>query len=115
MIMGWAKYAEDNNEIILERQREVEEKQFEGRSSFHNASTIFQTQIVPNIKTREKNTAYLFQKKIDIYLCCKECGRMFTFTVSSQHFCELKGWSAPKRCKACREHKKALTLNYSLQ
>lgn len=43
----------------------------------------------------------------DITLNCQDCGEEFIFTVGEQEFFEEKGFSEPKRCKACRDKKKA--------
>lgn len=44
-------------------------------------------------------------------LICKDCGKEFDFTVGEQRFYEEKGFSAPIRCRECRNAKKAKTLN----
>lgn len=39
---------------------------------------------------------------------CIDCGAEFTFTVNDQKFYQEKGFTnEPKRCKACREKRKA--------
>lgn len=44
----------------------------------------------------------------DKTLTCVDCGKEFTFTVSEQEFYKEKGFTnEPKRCKECREAKKA--------
>ncbi len=43
----------------------------------------------------------------DIQLTCSDCGREFTFTAADQSFYQERGYSAPKRCKSCRQAKKA--------
>ena len=114
MIMGWAKYAEDNYEIILERQRGIEERQIiEG--AFSNRTSLQPQAISVSYRmTCDNKSTYCSPKKNDVYLCCKDCGRVFTFTADAQQFFELKGWVAPKRCKVCRNHKKALAAKVSL-
>ncbi len=39
-------------------------------------------------------------------LICSDCGREFTFTSEDQAFFQERGYSAPKRCKPCRQAKK---------
>ena len=39
-------------------------------------------------------------------LTCADCGAVFTFSVEDQEFYASKGYSAPKRCPACRAAKK---------
>jgi CxxC-x17-CxxC domain-containing protein len=43
----------------------------------------------------------------DISLQCSDCGQDFTFTSSDQAFFQERGYSTPKRCKNCRQAKKA--------
>jgi CxxC-x17-CxxC domain-containing protein len=42
----------------------------------------------------------------DQQLMCSDCGQSFTFTTEDQAFFRERGYSAPKRCKACRRAKK---------
>jgi len=42
----------------------------------------------------------------DLQLTCSDCGREFTFTSEDQAFFQERGYSAPKRCKACRQARK---------
>ena len=42
----------------------------------------------------------------DQQLTCADCGATFTFTAAEQAFYADKGFSAPKRCPACRQKKK---------
>lgn len=42
----------------------------------------------------------------DKIIKCQDCGREFTFTVNEQKFYEEKGFTPPKRCKACRDARK---------
>lgn len=43
----------------------------------------------------------------DKKIICKDCGKEFIFTVGEQKFFESKGFTAPARCKECREKRKA--------
>src|SRR5579875_401704 len=43
----------------------------------------------------------------DQQLTCSDCGQEFTFTSEDQAFFLERGYSAPKRCKPCRQAKKA--------
>ena len=43
----------------------------------------------------------------DLQLTCSDCGQEFTFTSEDQAFFQERGYSAPKRCKACRQAKKS--------
>ncbi|HEX3662742.1 MAG TPA: CxxC-x17-CxxC domain-containing protein [Acidobacteriaceae bacterium] len=42
----------------------------------------------------------------DLQLTCSDCGREFTFTSEDQAFFQERGYSAPKRCKNCRQARK---------
>jgi CxxC-x17-CxxC domain-containing protein len=43
----------------------------------------------------------------DQQLMCSDCGQSFTFTGEDQEFFRERGYSAPKRCKSCRQAKKS--------
>ncbi len=43
----------------------------------------------------------------DKKIVCKDCGKEFDFTANEQEFYQEHGFTEPKRCKACREAKKA--------
>jgi CxxC-x17-CxxC domain-containing protein len=42
----------------------------------------------------------------DQQLICSDCGQSFTFSAEDQEFFRERGYSAPKRCKGCRQAKK---------
>ncbi len=42
----------------------------------------------------------------DQQLTCSDCGQTFTFSSEDQEFFRERGYSTPKRCKACRQAKK---------
>jgi CxxC-x17-CxxC domain-containing protein len=43
----------------------------------------------------------------DQTLVCNDCGAEFVFSASEQEFFQQKGFSAPGRCKPCRDAAKA--------
>lgn len=43
----------------------------------------------------------------DMMLTCQDCDKEFEFTEGEQAFFETKGFTPPKRCKPCRDAKKA--------
>lgn len=45
--------------------------------------------------------------KQDKELVCSDCGNAFIFTVGEQEFYEEKEFLEPKRCKYCRDARKA--------
>ena len=51
-------------------------------------------------------------EKQDKKITCVDCGAEFVFTVREQEFYAEKGFTnEPKRCKACRDAKKAANKN----
>lgn len=103
--MGWAKYMEDNLEIINERLFQ----RAEGRETYQSAqTTIKMTVCITPLAAAEKEPVQA--KREGKYIICKDCGRAFDFSVRDQLFYEKMGWNPPKRCKACREHCKIKRL-----
>jgi NAD-dependent SIR2 family protein deacetylase len=43
----------------------------------------------------------------DKQITCVDCGQKFNFSEGEQEFFQQKGMSEPKRCKECRQAKKA--------
>lgn len=43
----------------------------------------------------------------DIDIACSDCGTKFVWTADEQEFYQTKGLNAPKRCKSCRQKRKA--------
>ncbi len=41
----------------------------------------------------------------DLLLTCSDCGQEFVFTAGEQQFYQERGYSAPRRCKPCRQAK----------
>lgn len=90
--MGWAKYAEDDYELVCERQTIME-------VDFEKARV--QTEIINMHSTKErKNHAR------EILLVCKCCGKPFVFSSGEQRFYKENNLLEPKRCKECRKRKK---------
>ena len=46
-------------------------------------------------------------KTEDKELVCCDCGQAFTFSTGEQRYFLSKGLSIPKRCKACRQKRRA--------
>lgn len=40
------------------------------------------------------------------FLFCRDCHKLFVFSVNEQRYFSEKGWTAPCRCPACRKAKK---------
>lgn len=86
--MGWAKYAEDINEIVLERME---------RADWAKQSTA----TIPHSDEPAALTA--IAENGDRKLLCRGCLTWFTFTAGEQAFYKKKGFRPPKRCKCCRD------------
>lgn len=48
----------------------------------------------------------------DQHLTCADCGHDFVWTAKDQEFFREKGYQQPKRCKDCRQAKKAQRGEY---
>jgi CxxC-x17-CxxC domain-containing protein len=42
----------------------------------------------------------------DLLLTCADCGQEYTLSSKDQEFFQMRGYSMPKRCTACRQAKK---------
>lgn len=104
--MGWAKYYEDNLEIIYSRQK------LRGQST----ENLLEKKVTPTIAVQISIPAEAvkvhtpIKERKDQYIVCKDCGRKILFSVRDQLFYEKKGWNPPKRCKPCREFRKTCYL-----
>ncbi len=99
--MGWAKYFEDNLEIIHERQYMME-----------HIDNVIPIKVRVEVAV-EPITIKPKKQYEDKYIFCKECGKPFLFSVKSQRFFESQNWENPKRCKCCREERKIKYLMYA--
>lgn len=98
--MGWAKYYEDNMEIMYERKTAMQ--------SFRQETEIKVVCLpVANIIVEMKAQTTVPQqiKYKDKCIVCKDCGRKFLFTANAQKHYDIKGWDNPKRCKCCRSYR----------
>ena len=84
--MGWAKYLEDNLELLYDRQYMQDTPQYKWA-------------IRPVYTVEKKTEPGVFYDKL---LRCKDCGRQFRYSASAQKVYKEKGWAPPKRCKCCR-------------
>ena len=99
--MGWAKYMEDNNEMIFERLERMNDRRavIEVTAVIHlPAYPVYPSR---NITEGQPQTE-LKPKSEDKILHCKDCGDSFLFSVGEQNFYRRKDLSQPKRCKCCR-------------
>ena len=108
-IMGWAKYAEDNYEIYLER--------IYYRSAKVQQPQIKITTVIPSVVPAKIEISVQSSEESDykrepdykdlIFKCC-DCGRKFLFSTGEQKFYESRSFDMPKRCKPCRQINKKL-------
>lgn len=96
--MGWAKYYEDNLEIIHDRQNA-------GEYSFYSTPVKITVEAAIESIPSVEEPKYKRKK-----LVCQDCGKTFRFSRRDQAFFDQNGWKDPIRCKCCRESKKARYL-----
>ncbi len=99
--MGWAKYAEDNFEIINERFSQMEE-----RKSHYTTELVTIKLTVNNSSVVKAEKVSATVKREEKCIICKDCGKVFIFSVRDQLFYDKMGWNPPKRCRTCREQRK---------
>ena len=101
--MGWAKYAEDNYEIHLERiyyqSAKVQEPRFQ-------ITTVIPS-VVPAKVEISVQSSKVPECKDRTIECC-DCGKRFLFTTGEQKFFASHQLHTPKRCKACRQRNKLM-------
>lgn len=104
--MSFAKYFEDNMEIIEERFALRQQKnkhipiylvtQEIGSKTYLVTAKV--VEVKPEVPKKHKRK----KKKI---VCC-DCGETFLFTGGEQKYYEERKLSEPKRCHVCRQKKK---------
>lgn len=108
--MGWAKYYEDNAEIMYEREAAMQSfKQKNGIKVVYTDTLPVASIIVEN---KEKPTIPQKIEYKDRYIVCKDCGRKILFSAKSQKHFDKMDWDAPKRCKCCRSYRNTRYLMY---
>ena len=85
--MGWAKYHEDNLELLHDRQYMQDTPQYKPAT---RTICIVEKKAEPDV----------FYDKL---LRCKGCGRQFRYSASAQKVFKEKGWAPPKESKCCRD------------
>ena len=106
--MSFAKYFEDNMEIVEER--------FTLRQQEKNPTPIYRvTQDVSSkiylVSTKVvevKPKAHKKNKRKKKKIVCCDCRETFLFTGGEQKYYEERKLSEPKRCPACRQKRKEL-------
>ena len=106
--MGWAKYTEDNTEIMADRIAMFRYTSSEFTASYNKHPSygiINQNAPVTDLETDD--IIYRDEK-----LFCKDCGRPFIFSAKAQKTYNARGWDPPVRCKPCRDTKQIRYLMY---
>ena len=101
--MGWAKYAEDNYEIHLERIYYQSEKVQEPRFQI---TTVIPSVVPAKVEITVQSSKAPENKKLTIECC--DCRRKFLFTTGEQRFYASHNLHTPKRCKACGQINKRI-------
>ncbi len=109
--MGWAKYSEDNSELLQDR------LYLQGFSNESFSSVL--------CTGTQKEVHYYFPSKessvggedgepqyTDKTLICCECGKEFVYSKSFQMKVNKRGWAPPKRCKSCRNDRKTKSIKH---
>lgn len=116
--MGWAKYMEDDMEIMQNRNANWNSLGFsypQAQIANHKTSSAI-SQVSPNCDTLIgvlteflDDTLVMSEESFsDKKLVCKSCGNQFSFPASKQRRFAKKGWNPPKHCKRCRELREAV-------
>lgn len=103
--MGWAKYMEDNCEMILERMEQ--KRTFTPIIGIAAAIPMSVQPVRVSVDiSAEQSPSAAKGKGMDETIYCRDCGEAFLFSVGESSFYKAKGLSKPKRCKCCREIQK---------
>ena len=109
--MGWAKFVEDNMEMLDDRfYRPINEERYQ-QEAIIQVCTILPVATFP-IEVNVTVSCTKPSARPDRTLYCRDCGRAFRFSGKEQDFFETKGYRPPKRCKSCRELNKIRCIAY---
>lgn len=101
--MGWAKYAEDINEIVFERMDQLTNSISPYTEIIRSTPLTVNPARISIVVNSNKEQVAQRAKCEDRTLQCIDCGKAFVFSASEKRFYEKKGFHQPKRCKDCRE------------
>ena len=87
--MGFAKYQEDNLELMYDRQY------MQGAPQYRPASHL----VLPTYTAEKKTEPDVFFDKL---LQCRACGKRFLYSASAQKVYKDLGREPPRICKCCR-------------
>ena len=94
--MGWAKYMEDDLEIIESRNAN---RYFEIYSMSYPSPVLKPTSKPEPLEQILDDLIAPFKDKI---ILCRDCGEKIPFPAEKQKAFSEKGWGPPKRCKRCK-------------
>ena len=104
--MGWAKYFEDDFEIMSERRQKMtqESLQIAEKTNEYEVRIITIPCVIHKAigGSNSKNDC-AGKDYEDKYIICKDCGKKFLFSAQEKERFDKKGWVEPKRCKKCRD------------
>ena len=94
--MGWAKYMEDNLEIMENRM-----------NAYHRTAyiTAYSPRITEPVTSHHQiviNDIPIDELILPKPLICRDCGCKIKFATEQQNYYSKMGWKPPKRCKKCR-------------
>lgn len=101
--MGWAKYYEDNMEIMYERTAAMQSYRQETEIKVVCLRILPAANIIVEIKEDSAVSQQIAYN--DRYIVCKDCGRKFLFSAKAQKHFDKMNWDDPKRCKCCRSYR----------
>lgn len=106
--MSFAKYFEDNMEIIEERFA-LRQQENDPTPIYHTTQEVGSKIYLVTTKVVEvKPEAPKKQKRKKKKIVCCDCGETFLFTGGEQKYYEKRKLSEPKRCPVCRQKRKEL-------
>lgn len=110
--MGFAKYFEDDLEIMEERQYWTQTTETAPTLLIsEKVVAIMDAMVVETMKQPIKTKAKRKTRK----LVCSECGTSFLFTGGEQCFYEKRNLLPPSRCPSCRDKRKAFYKEINTQ
>lgn len=96
--MGWAKYMEDDLELIENRMG----NQYYELYSLSYPSPLPAPRISVKPKAQTADTIWEHEIQKEKRIICKDCGCQIVFSAEQQLLYSQRGWQPPKRCKKCR-------------
>ena len=64
------------------------------------------------VEDTEENKDVANRDGEDIEIICRDCGKVFVFSIGEQEFYKSKNFPDPKRCRQCSKKRRLKFLNY---